>query len=479
MIFSIWDNEIEKKEKQKKWTDNFRKIGEEVYTFFVDTVIEKGYENREGQWDMSCEITDAMKRKQHILVEAGVGIGKTFAYIVPLLFYHKKYGRPIVIATSTIALQEQLESDINVVENIIGYHPEIILVKGQNHFLCRNRADQFFFHNKNKENNKEIYEEIENGGCERNDWDINISDKIWNQINVREFNPVWHPDEKDVYFNDKTYNGLIESFKELEYRRAELVKLLNNIASKMSLRRILESDIDEKIKIPRKYDYFEDYFEAQDRDGKNEIINEYSRSVFKKLRRNLNLISLDIHFEDNEFTIMSFTERTEVNDFDLNLITRWLAEKYPEVCKSYEAARKAYSSGDESGCVTHCRNILTGIFTYNKQEGREWYSGLQKACKKDKNILNVKNLKNIKQMKYDSHSADREHRYKYPRFRMISEVYAITCDLGAHINEGNVTETNDEIKVDLEEVTLEDALWILRMTEDILIWLYQTGNIND
>lgn len=43
----------------------------------------------------------------------------------------------------------------------------------------------------------------------------------------------------------------------------------------------------------------------------------------------------------------------------------------------------------------------------------------------------------------------------------------------------NVTETNDEIKVDLEEVTLEDALWILRMTEDILIWLYQTGNIND
>lgn len=191
MIFSIWDNEIEKKEKQKKWTDNFRKIGEEVYTFFVDTVIEKGYENREGQWDMSCEITDAMKRKQHILVEAGVGIGKTFAYIVPLLFYHKKYGRPIVIATSTIALQEQLESDINVVENIIGYHPEIILVKGQNHFLCRNRADQFFFHNKNKENNKEIYEEIENGGCERNDWDINISDKIWNQINVREFNPVF------------------------------------------------------------------------------------------------------------------------------------------------------------------------------------------------------------------------------------------------------------------------------------------------
>ncbi|WP_322090597.1 DEAD/DEAH box helicase [Mediterraneibacter gnavus] len=112
--------------------------------FFIDTVIEKGYEDREGQWDMSCEIADAMKNRQHILVEAGVGIGKTFAYIVPLLLYHKKCEKPIVIATSTIALQEQLASDIKIIQDIIGYHPKIVLVKGQNHFLCRNRADNFF-----------------------------------------------------------------------------------------------------------------------------------------------------------------------------------------------------------------------------------------------------------------------------------------------------------------------------------------------
>ena len=61
---------------------------------------------------------------------------------------------------------------------------------------------------------------------------------------------------------------------------------------------------------------------------------------YLKIKKKFKSNQLDIHFEDNEFTIMSFTERTEVNDFDLNLITRWLAEKYPEVCKSYEAARK-------------------------------------------------------------------------------------------------------------------------------------------
>lgn len=190
MIFDFWDNGIEKKEQQERWRDNFKEIGEEVYTFFIDTLINEGYEEREGQWDMSCEIADAMKNRQHILVEAGVGIGKTFAYIVPLLFYHKKYEQPIVIATSTIALQEQLESDIKAVQNIIGYHPEIVLVKGQNHFLCRNRADSYFLCSKDKTENA-IYEKIEKGGCQKADWDIDISDKIWNQINVKEFNPVF------------------------------------------------------------------------------------------------------------------------------------------------------------------------------------------------------------------------------------------------------------------------------------------------
>ena len=103
----FWISESEKIERRKKWKQDFQSIGQDVYSFFIDTAIEKGFENREGQWDMSFEIVDAMKNQQHILVEAGVGIGKTFAYIVPLLYYHKRYKKPIVIATSTIALQEQ------------------------------------------------------------------------------------------------------------------------------------------------------------------------------------------------------------------------------------------------------------------------------------------------------------------------------------------------------------------------------------
>lgn len=186
----FWISESEKQEQKRKWKQDFKNIGEDVYTFFIDTAIQMGFEDREGQWDMSFEIADAMKKKQHILVEAGVGIGKTFAYIVPLLYYHKRYKKPIIIATSTIALQEQLAADVKVIEDLLGYHPDIVLAKGQNHFLCKYRCDEHFLCEKDEAARK-MYEEIDKGGCQKADWNFYIPDNIWNQINVKEFNPVF------------------------------------------------------------------------------------------------------------------------------------------------------------------------------------------------------------------------------------------------------------------------------------------------
>lgn len=190
MTTDFWYSEVEKREQDAKWKKDFKSIGEDVYSFFIDKLKERGFEDREGQWDMSCEITDAMKQQQHIVVEAGVGIGKTFAYIVPLLYYHKKYKKPIVIATSTIALQEQLAADIQIIEDIIGYHPEIVLAKGQNHFLCKRRFEEYFLCKKD-ENARKLYDEIDKGGCQKADWDCYIPDNIWNQINVKEFSPTF------------------------------------------------------------------------------------------------------------------------------------------------------------------------------------------------------------------------------------------------------------------------------------------------
>ena len=82
---------------------------------FFDKASECGLEMRDGQIEMSLEVTDAIIKKYPLAVEAGVGIGKSFAYLVPLVLNYFRERRQVIIATSTIALQEQLERDIHTV----------------------------------------------------------------------------------------------------------------------------------------------------------------------------------------------------------------------------------------------------------------------------------------------------------------------------------------------------------------------------
>ena len=103
MNFSFVFNSPKEQEKKKK-TD-LQAIGEKVTSFFWDVAPEHGFEMREGQQDMSFEIVDALIHDQHFAVEAGVGIGKSFGYLVPVLLYNKQMKKPVIVATSTIALQ--------------------------------------------------------------------------------------------------------------------------------------------------------------------------------------------------------------------------------------------------------------------------------------------------------------------------------------------------------------------------------------
>lgn len=184
----FWDNKEEDIRFTKLHKKEFDLIGTQVDSFFMDKAPELGFEERIGQWEMACEIVQAMKDKHHIIVEAGVGIGKTFAYIVPLLYYHKRYKRPVIIATSTIALQEQLATDLKAIEDIFDYHTDILIAKGQTHFLCKDRLETYFF-GKRDTQEYEYYKRINKGGHEKKDWNIDIPDRIWDKINVSTFNP--------------------------------------------------------------------------------------------------------------------------------------------------------------------------------------------------------------------------------------------------------------------------------------------------
>jgi ATP-dependent DNA helicase DinG len=63
-----------------------------------------GGEPREGQIEMAEAVGNALQNKNHLLVQAGTGTGKSLAYLVPALVYGKK----VLVATATIALQRQL-----------------------------------------------------------------------------------------------------------------------------------------------------------------------------------------------------------------------------------------------------------------------------------------------------------------------------------------------------------------------------------
>ena len=142
-------------------------------------------------------------------VEAGVGIGKSFAYIVPILYYSKIYHRPVVIATSTIALQEQLTHDIEKIMDMLNYEVEVLIAKGQNHFLCKKRFDDCFTKEfiTESEEHQIIYDAICKFGYEKADWNVAIPDEIWNRINVKEYKSQFCKD-KCSYCGSCHYHNL-------------------------------------------------------------------------------------------------------------------------------------------------------------------------------------------------------------------------------------------------------------------------------
>ena len=109
----------------KKYQENLEIISEKVWNFFIEDAKKYGFEERVGQQDMALDIVDALKNKENIIIEAG-RYRKSFAYIVPLLYYNKLFRKP-AIATSTITLQEQLLNDIKTISKLTGIDIDIVL----------------------------------------------------------------------------------------------------------------------------------------------------------------------------------------------------------------------------------------------------------------------------------------------------------------------------------------------------------------
>jgi ATP-dependent DNA helicase DinG len=97
-----------------------------------------GYTPRPGQAAMAHAVASALEGREALIVEAGTGTGKTYAYLVPALLS----GRRVIVSTGTRALQDQLfHRDLPSICGALGRPVRVALLKGRANYLCRHRLE--------------------------------------------------------------------------------------------------------------------------------------------------------------------------------------------------------------------------------------------------------------------------------------------------------------------------------------------------
>src|SRR3954451_13540961 len=98
------------------------------------------YEPRPEQAALADAVGHALATGQHLVAEAGTGVGKSLAYLVPAF----ESGQRVVVATATKALQEQLlRSDVPVAADAVGRKVDVQVLKGRANYLCRRQLQGF------------------------------------------------------------------------------------------------------------------------------------------------------------------------------------------------------------------------------------------------------------------------------------------------------------------------------------------------
>lgn len=103
-----------------------------------------GGTQRPGQQQMTAKVAEALRRRRHLLIQAGTGTGKSLAYLIPAAAHAVHSDKPVVISTATLALQAQIMGrDLpRLLESIAEELPrpvETALVKGRANYLCKQK----------------------------------------------------------------------------------------------------------------------------------------------------------------------------------------------------------------------------------------------------------------------------------------------------------------------------------------------------
>lgn len=96
----------------------------------------QNYEERHGQFHMMDSVYRSFTEGEHALIEAGTGVGKSLAYLLPAAIFAREHDETIVVSTYTTQLQEQLlKKDIPLLANMLPFELRASLLKGRNHYI--------------------------------------------------------------------------------------------------------------------------------------------------------------------------------------------------------------------------------------------------------------------------------------------------------------------------------------------------------
>lgn len=194
-VNSIWKRE-EKKQHNTAYNEidaffeNLYNIKENQEVIEENAIDYSQLTYRQEQNSYALDIMEAIKQKQILLIQAGVGTGKSLGYLLPVFYTYKNVPKfkKIIISTSSIALQQQLLTDINRISNMLNINITATIAKGINNYACLKRIE-----NKIQTGNTSIdkkivlkqlskrIEEIES--CDKEDLK-DISEEVWKEVKL-------------------------------------------------------------------------------------------------------------------------------------------------------------------------------------------------------------------------------------------------------------------------------------------------------
>ena len=119
---------------------------ERVRTIFSENGLlskAKNFEYRPEQQEMAMAVAQTLEENRHLVVEAGTGVGKSLAYLVPAILFALEQHKKAIVSTHTINLQEQLlYKDIPILKKVLPVEFEAALLKGRQNYLCPRRLER-------------------------------------------------------------------------------------------------------------------------------------------------------------------------------------------------------------------------------------------------------------------------------------------------------------------------------------------------